>query len=120
MNKLTACIAVTLVSMSQPSLSQTAPPVVNGNQMAEWCLDDGEFGEIACMFYISGFRQGAEMESIMQKRPPKFCVPHNVTNEQLSRTFSKFLREYPEHRHLPAPGLVYMMAATYYACPEGR
>ncbi len=48
--------------------AQEPPPIIDGNQMADICLDGGEFGKFSCKFYISGFRQGVEMEAVMQKK----------------------------------------------------
>lgn len=98
-----------LLSSAQPTASPT------GREMHNMC-SNGDLGVMTCTFYIAGFRNGVDMEAYLLKRKPKLCLPADATNEQITMSYIKYLRDFPEHWHLPAPAIVYLMAASYFPC----
>lgn len=88
--------------------------------MLDLCPGEKTINNVFCNLYVAGVRNGASMEAAIQKRNPSMCFPAEATNEQLSMSLVKFLREHPENLHLPSQLVIYAMANKYYPCKKGQ
>lgn len=83
----------------------------------------GDWGDGACLFYISGFNEGVNfggMITLMQTEGYndfsttyqrhqsliKSCRPESVTNEQVRLVVTKYLSDHPERLHEAAKFLI--------------
>lgn len=130
--KLAAAAFSTLL-IASPSM---AGPKIDGsgNYWLSNCETPSGFGAGMCygfiMGTIDGYLYGATFAWLLMADPKKgnspvkyekhvkrFCMPGSVTNEQIKDIFIKYLRQYPEQRHLSGDHLLIDSLVAVYACP---
>jgi hypothetical protein len=80
---------------------------------------------VACLLYVGGVMQGAELGSGItrfQAKPmslPKlFCRPENIELLQLVRIVLKYIRKNPEKANEGTAALIIMALREAYPCPN--
>jgi hypothetical protein len=127
-------IAVALPMLSCGAFAQTVevmPFVASGNSFLRDCsvvnkektapAEDTE--SVACLLYVGGVMQGAELGSGVTRfeakpmaLPKLFCRPENVEMLQLARIVLKYIRENPEKANKETAALVIMALREAYPC----
>jgi hypothetical protein len=70
--------------------------------------------------YCLGFIQSNEQEEMVRKMSDKaknmYCLPKDITDEQLARVLVKYLETHPEQLHLAASQLIWMAYSNAWRC----
>jgi hypothetical protein len=81
-------------------------------------------GSVACLLYVGGVMQGAELGSGVTRfeakpmvLPKLFCRPENVEMLQAVRIVLKYIRENPEKANNETAALIIMAIREAYPCP---
>jgi hypothetical protein len=126
-----------LFLLAVPLSAQTVevlPFVASGNSFLRDCsvvnmekhttpAEDTE--SVACLLYVGGVMQGAELGSGVTRfeakpmaLPKLFCRPENVEMLQLVRIVLKYIRENPEKANKETAALIIMALREAYPCPS--
>ena len=70
--------------------------------------------------YCLGFIQSNEQEEMVRKMSDKaknmYCLPKDITDEQLARVLVKYLETHPEQLHLAASQLIWVAYSNVWRC----
>lgn len=107
--KLWALAAVLgVAAMLSPATADT----ITGNQLLQWCeANDNNPERAMCLGYVLAMIDAFEATKVI-------CPPKAVTYAQVTDTITKFLRDNPTRRHLPALALASDALHPPFACPK--
>jgi hypothetical protein len=109
---LAALLAVTV----SPALAEDYG---TGNIVLDFCSRAGDSGDLFCSGYVLGANQGMEALEVIAGAdnfvPP--CIPDGVSVAQRKDIFLKYLKQYPEERHMKGLVLYIMALRTAFPCP---
>jgi hypothetical protein len=110
--------------------SSTYAEVLDGKKFSRMCQSaikrfekqksltrEEEENTLVCVSYIRGFIDSHILE--MGDSPPKgYCPPEDVTYDQYSQVFIKYLEDHPEELHKVASKLLYNSLIKAFPCPK--
>src|SRR5262245_572233 len=98
MHKLLLMVAIA-AALIQPALAELRE--WTGNDWEADCAAPEAYKHLACLEYARGVREGLEVWRMMSRSTALVCIPGEVTTGQIVEVDRKFIKENPEHRHLP-------------------
>ena len=104
-------IAAFLISLWLLSPVHAEEP--DGKVLFRMC--NSEQNVVACLFYVSGFRDGLAMGMAADWRN-ELCLPGKLSGMQMVLIVQKFMRENPSRRHLPGEILVLEALLGAFPC----
>jgi len=113
MKKVAWCLWLVLAIMGFHSAK--AEEVITGNSLYRACNE--KISLEICHSWILGFMQGLQWGA---NGGGLVCVPDNVTYAQGGLVIQKYLRDHPEHLHLPASGIAYGALSQAFPCPKSK
>lgn len=108
-----ACLQIGIPTASAKTISELlveCKPVLGEHVNAEELANAG-----VCAGYIQGVIEGWDARSEI-KKPATFCMPDNVTNEQVIRLFIEAYKEKPQYLHLPSAVAIPIVMAQTFPC----
>lgn len=120
---LLATFVVLGLAISPAKAQRASLHMQSGNDALSTCsaMDDGGKGDtttaIVCVAWVNGAVQGAIATVALDTDKPAYCTPEvGGSTGQYADIFVKFLRAYPEKRHLPAIYLFHQAMAQAFPC----
>ena len=101
-------LAVWLATISHANAAR-----LDGNTLLEICERD----RAACMLFVIGAVDAAEVTLETLGRRQIACPAANVTNAQLAEVVLSYLLDHPEIRHLSAASTALAGIGTAFPCP---
>lgn len=76
----------------------------------------GDFNAGYCLGFIQSNEQEEMVRKISDTAKKMYCMPKDITDEQLVRVLIKYLEAHPEQLHLAASQLVWMAYSSVWRC----
>jgi hypothetical protein len=96
-----------ILVMSMPV--QARDGSTTGNRLAGFCNSESLDLSALCAGLIIGFIDGSSLSA-------KYCIPKDVTNEQIRKVVRKYLDEHPEELHVWYGLLVSLAIGKAFPC----
>ena len=93
-----------------------AASFVEGNDLHEWCENEGAGNQSACAAYVMGIADVITFIKIEGDFKSRACFSKQMTSVQLADVVKRWLEQYPEYRHYSAAGLVGSALAEAFPC----
>ena len=87
---------------------------VSGNELRQQC-DEPKFGRYICMGYIRGVVEMATL-TIPPTAAGAFCLPSEVTTNQVVEVVKKYMQDNPERLHEIAAALIVSRLHVVFPC----
>jgi hypothetical protein len=92
----------------------------SGNSLLKLCTETADLYPFVqysmCIGYIQGVLDHDQVRADGEKTGKPFCVPNDVSNDQLRKVAINNLNEYPENLHLNAASLVATALHEAFPC----
>jgi hypothetical protein len=69
-----------------------------------------------CSGYIAGFVDGTYIGKVHGHLPIPYCLPPNVTNDELAKVVIKYADQHPEQLHETAPYFIAKALSVTFPC----
>jgi hypothetical protein len=76
----------------------------------------GDFNAGYCLGFIHSNEQEEMVRKMSDTAKKIYCMPKDVTDEQLARVLMKYLETHPEQLHLAASQLIWMAYSNDWRC----
>ncbi|MBI2801122.1 MAG: hypothetical protein HYX63_12735 [Gammaproteobacteria bacterium] len=91
---------------------------IDGDTLHAWCeAADVNAGRAQCLGYLESAVDTHETLVDWKGIPPKFCMPSNVTLDQIRLVVVKGMNEHPEELHSSASSLALRALNKAFPCP---
>lgn len=109
-------VACALLLASPTAVAQVG--LTSGGALLASCEEPAHLPE--CTQYIAGVldAHGYDLSRFGSRR--NFCIPEDVTTEELERVVVKWLKDHPDKLRVTAANLVLLAFADAYKCKEDR
>jgi len=95
----------------------SAEPGSRGEQLLWQCASENDGERLLCMTYLSGFLDGAEMQSTVTNAPRSFCLPKDgISHDQARRIMVKWLEAHPKDLHRSARSHIILAFIDAFPC----
>lgn len=89
-----------------------------GDQLYRTCVSTGTATYDAgwCVGYLNGFIETELAAAVIDKRPPRFCIPSNLTMIHVREAVMKYITQNPEKKLLNADQILGLAIPQAYSC----
>jgi len=109
-------IGCTLLLVSTTAFAQVG--FYSGAELLAACQDASHQAE--CWQYITGVLDGHAYDLSRFGSPRDFCIPEDITVDELERVVVKWLKERPERLRVTAANLVILALSDAFKCKKDR
>lgn len=110
-------IVIALYSLSATS-EEKSVFYHNVNGLLRYCESEDATERVACMSYLAGLTDMAEVMASAAKLPRFICKPNEVPIKQLRKIFIKYANDRPESLHLSAASIAGAAFAEAFPCNQ--
>lgn len=99
-------------------LNTEAKAVTSGDTLYKTCVSTGTATYDAgwCVGYLNGFIEAEQSAAAADKRPPRFCMPSNITMIHVRETVMKYMTQNPTMKQFTADQILSQAIPRAYSC----
>jgi hypothetical protein len=70
----------------------------------------------ACMMYLAGYTNGVFVQSLLDRQPPRYCVPKNVKRGEQLGAITGWMKGHLDQVLQPTAAVIYKALIGLYPC----